>query len=262
MDRSDLAIAFAGLEAPSLGFSDAPGQLGWAAKTGFVAVRLNILQSGMHPRDLDRSARRGLGATLRRHELTLHGADLWIPPDHFTDPDRADRAMAAVIRSVELLDELRSLAGADGPGATVDPSLGCTLPATLPTDMADAIRQVASARRVPVADHGYPMREGPTEELGIGIDPATVLLAETESPAKAVARAGAMAHCIRLSDAAKHGRVEPGAPESRVDLMSFSAAVSVGGSRRAVVLDCRGLQDQAATIGRVLERWPGVLPAL
>jgi hypothetical protein len=254
MTRSDLAIALAGLEPATTGV-DPAAQLAWAATIGFSAVRLNLLARGTRARDLDRSARRGLGATLRRLELGFHGLDLWIPPEHFLEPERLDRAVGAVTAAIELAEELASLAGTEG----ARPPVGCTLPPDLAEDVTRTLGQVAERHHIPIADHACPAREHPTESLAIGIDPATVLLVGKETPAKAVARAGHHAACIRLSDAAQHGRVEPGVAGGRLDLETFAASVSVGGSHRPVVLDLRGIADQAAAAQRIIDRWPGVM---
>ncbi|MEM7756072.1 MAG: hypothetical protein AAF297_10600, partial [Planctomycetota bacterium] len=66
--------------------------IGAVSAMGARAIQLDATRAGLRPRDLERSARRDLAATMRREELAFSGVDLWIPPHHFVDPDRADRA--------------------------------------------------------------------------------------------------------------------------------------------------------------------------
>ena len=53
------------------------------SKLGFRHVQLDATQPGLRPRELDRSARRHLAATLRRPEDSPIGVDLWVPASHF-----------------------------------------------------------------------------------------------------------------------------------------------------------------------------------
>ena len=80
--------------------------LEWLGGAGVRGVQLSATQPGLRPRTLDGAARRELRARLKRLELTLSGLDLWIPPEHFTEPANVDRATAAAEAAVVLAADL------------------------------------------------------------------------------------------------------------------------------------------------------------
>lgn len=221
----------------------------WAARLGFRFIQLDATLNGLRPRDLDRSARRDLAALLRRLELSLCGLDLWIPPAHFTDPGRADRALAALMQAAELASEL-SLLGSSGAG---------TVSVVLPRGAAALRRELEAAtasRGVVIADHAWPV-EAPGETgspLSVGIDPAEILL-RGEEPPRAVASLGSAPAAARLCDLSSAGRVPPG--EGGLDELSYTVALEVKGYRGPLVLDLRGLPSPERTAREVLQRWSG-----
>ena len=85
------------------------------SELGYRYVQLSAAQPGLRPRELDKSARRDLLATLRRREMSPAGVDLWIPPDHFLASATVDRAAEAVVEAIveelreEIPEEMRDL---------------------------------------------------------------------------------------------------------------------------------------------------------
>lgn len=249
-----LSLALVGLELP--GGLDA--RFRWAREAGYSAVQLNAADPAARPRDLGRSARRDIAAMARRAEVIISGVDLWIPPEHFVDPSRADRAVSAACEAVEFAAEVVALAS---DGRT--PALSIALPraeAGSGAPVESAARPIAErAQRAGavVADHQWPAHERSTgEPIGVGIDPAAVLANESAvSPAKAASRMGARLAGARLSDLSASGeRVEPGrGGGGRLDVMAYLVALSTAGYLGSVVVDLRGLADPRGAARRVAE---------
>lgn len=252
--RPPLSVSLAGLaptaDAPRAG--SARTAIEWAAKLGFRAVRLDAML--LRARDLDRSARRDLSALLRRLSLECSGLDLWIPPQHFTDPARADRAASAATGAIELAGDLRTLGGSPGPMA-----VSLTLPDKGAESIVSQLAERAGTRNVVLADHAYPTGERsaalasePGAAVRIGIDPASVLMGGGD-PAAEASRAGRALASARLSDASSLGRVAPGA--GRLDELAYLVALSTAGFGGHVCLDLRGLPDQTSVALSTLSRW-------
>lgn len=258
----------AGLDSERLGLNPtAPHEtralIDWARASGFAAVQLNAAAPGIRPRDLDRSGRRDLAALLRRSDLACAGLDLWIPPEHFVSSAHVDRAVAAVFAAVELASEL-SLLAVDGKKSPADrrgAALCLTLPASPPADVVAAISTHAARHGVRIADHAWPIAD-PTADaspwIGVGIDPAAVLSAG-EDPAALAARLGSRLAAARVTDVAAAGptagRIAPGAPGGRLDLLAYAASLTVAGYSGWAVLDLRGVPDQAAAVAIAQEAW-------
>ena len=251
-----LAISLAGLERRD----DAPWAAGpraaidWAAAAGFGAVQLDATAPGLRPRELDRSARRDLGALLRRAGLSLAGLGLWIPLEHLTDASRAERALEAILQAVELAADLARL-GAGQPG----PAISCVLPKGIPADIVAQLADAAGRTGVRIADHAVPLTSAAEVSatnggLDLGIDPAAILLAGLD-PAVAAARAGPRLASARWSDASLTGRIAPGSESGRLDLTAYLVSLTVAGYSRAVILDLRGIHDQASAAPDCLARW-------
>src|SRR5262249_50109421 len=155
--------------------------------------QLDAAAPGLRPRELDRSGRRDLAALLRRLELAFSGLDLWIPPSHFLDGANQDRAVGAIIAALELAHELAGLVGGDGAVVCM------ALPGACPSPAAATLSEGAARIGAQLADFAWPARvpEGP---IGIGIDPAAMLLAGAD-PAKEVSRLPAPPTAARASDA-------------------------------------------------------------
>jgi sugar phosphate isomerase/epimerase len=272
-----LTVSLAGLERdPVAPWAGGPrAAIEWAAAVGARAVQLDATAAGVRARDLDRSGRRDLASLLRRLQLTFSGLDLWIPPEHFLDPGRADRALAAAQGAVELAADLARLIDGSPP-----PQVSLILPDSPPAGLSEAITAAAVSRGARIADYAIreiasgqpasaapglvPGMPGPTvaahpaqvsadSPIGPGLDPAALILAGRD-PAAAAARAGAALVSARLSDASMTGRTVPG--QGRLDMAAYLASLSVAGYARPLVLDLRGLPNQDAAARTVVQSWP------
>jgi sugar phosphate isomerase/epimerase len=255
-----LGVALAGLDAGSIGVAGARGAIEWAARRGFAAVQLNGAEPGMRPRELGRSARRDLGAMMRRVGLECAGIDLWIPPEHFEAPATVDRAVSAVGEALDLAADLVRLgaAGRDG----------CAVSIALPRGGGDAAAAEIAGRAERVgawaADHAWPPRDGPAVGpsgaggLAVGIDPAAALAAGGD-PVAAVVGLGGRLVAARVSDVSRlGGRVAAGSRDGQLDLAGYKIALVASGfleRGRLPVLDLRGMGDQDRQAGEALERW-------
>lgn len=246
-----LSISIAGL--PAERTIDPRETIEWVARTGARCIQLDAALPGLRPRELDRSARRDLAALLRRLGLGLSGLDLWIPPAHFTDPARADRAIAAVVQAAELAADFAPLCAAPGAGATVS----VQLPPALAEDGRRPLIDAASSRGATIADHTWPLAPGddPASPIAAGLDPAALILAGAD-PAKEVSRLKAPPVSARLSDLGPAGRTPPG--EGSLDELSYTVALEVKGYRAPIVLDLRGLPKPERAARDVVERWTGL----
>jgi sugar phosphate isomerase/epimerase len=218
--------------------------MGRLSKLGFRHVQLSAAQGGLRPRELDRSARRDLLSTLRRHELRPAGLDLFIPHRDHLDPATADRAAAAVLDAIALAGALER----------------CPISLTLPAEGAEGMVEsaLAEAERwgVELADHQVdPEGDGP---VGLGIDPAA-WLAVGEDPVAAVIRFGPRLASARLVDLLLGGTRGPvGDPhDGRLDVSAYRVALSVAGYQRPVVLDARQWSRPEEGMVKSKEVWEG-----
>ena len=221
-----------------------------AAAIGYRAVQLDATAPGLRPRELDRSARRGVAALLRRLGLGLSGLDLLIPPAEFRQRATMDRALAAALAAVELASDLSRLASGT-PVVCVD------LPQDPNPEVEAALRERAAALGARVADLVWPARAAaPGDPVGIGIDPARVLLAEGD-PAAAAAKAGAGLVCARWSDTDGGARIAPlrTTRRGRLDDLAYRVALGTAGYSGAVVLDLRTVPSWEAVAADALETW-------
>ncbi|MCH2133293.1 MAG: hypothetical protein MK116_06045 [Phycisphaerales bacterium] len=207
---------------------------------GWRAVQLSAAMPGTRPRDLNASARRDLAAMLRRMELVASGLDLWIPREHFLDSSTVERAVDAIAAGCELAHDL-----------SID-SLSVQLPEAEVLDPAagEAILAAAAHRGVMLADHR--VCSGPPESTAAGLDPAACLSMDRD-PVEDVIMLGSSLVSPRLSDLLTTGLRGPvGAPEGRLDLAAYRAAVVTIARERPVVLDLRQLESpwNAMQIGR------------
>jgi sugar phosphate isomerase/epimerase len=210
------------------------------ARAGFRHVQLSATLAGMRPRELDRSARRDLLATLRRAELTVSGVDFWIPISDFDDPARMDRAIAATQAAVELAADLGRQA------------LSLILPGN--DEVVETLAVHASHHGVPLADHARP--PSPHVAVGVGIDPAAVL-SQNVDPATEVMQAGPRLTVARLSNLSITGMRLPIGErgDGRLDAMAYRVALSVVGYRRPVIVDARQWTDPWSGIEQTQSAW-------
>lgn len=233
-----LSLALCGLPDPT----GLRAQIDWASGAGYRAVTLNAAAPESRARDLGRSARRDIAALLRRRELACAGLDLWLPPAHLTDPAHADRALTALLDAVDLAADLAELTDGDAVVSTVLPA-----PKDAP-GVAAALLDRAAGRGAHIADHRWPLAENepppaPGAPIGVGLDPASMFIAEGKScdPAAAVSRLAGAVISARLSDADNAGRCVPGSPGGRLDALNYCVALTTAGYPRRLVIDVRGL---------------------
>lgn len=222
--------------------------MAWVASLGVRAVHLDATLDSLRPRQLDRSARRDVAAILRRHEIAMSGLDLWIPPEHFANPAHSERALDAAIAALELAGELAPLVGAGS-----RPVVSVLTPVGLASDVAEQLASAALRSGSVLADHRIASANAakPSEgtnlaasSLGVGIDPAAVLLAGSD-PAVGVLHAGERLVSARLSDATTAGRIAPGESGSRLDLLAYVVALRTIGHHGHAIIDLRGVAQQA-----------------
>jgi hypothetical protein len=228
-------------------------QVEFAKRAGFRALHLDAAAPGMRARDLGRSARRDVASLIRRSEMVSSGADLWIPSEHFVDAARIDRAVAAVLGAIELVSDLDRLLGGNGDGRVL-----CL---ALPKDVDASVISTVTGKAVDcgarIADFGAAGSVTP-DVIGPGFDPAAHLLANpgaTLGKERGLIKLPASLISARLSDAGPLGRVVPGSPGGRLDLLGYGVTLSTSGYRGHVALDVRGLPDQLTATRAAQDIW-------
>ena len=223
-----------------------------ASRLGFRSVTLSAAQPGLRPRELDRSARRGLVAELRRLELECSAIDLFIPPEHFIAPETIDRALDAVRGAMDLATDL----GAQSlflrlPGESLDePMLESTR----------ELNRLAEGRVVRLLDIGLSGRamrsleNGQPIAIGLGIDTAS-WLADQRDPLEGLITHGAMVGGLRLVDLDETGSRTAPVAGGRIDLDSLQRALELEVQPRSLVLDARGWADPLSDSARSLAMW-------
>jgi len=210
------------------------------AEQGFSAVQLDATLPGLRPRELDKTARRDLTVTAKRLGLSIAGIDFFIPAEHYSDPHHIDRAVAAAIAACTLAGDLGRVP------VSLNLPIGKADPATL-----QIIFDSADAHGVTLAIHDEADMKGLSRWLdshapphvGIGLDPAALLIREADPSALAQKLADAL-RVARLSDASKGqgdgGRQVVGVGSLAV--MPYRVSVDLAPNRVGpVVLDVRGL---------------------
>lgn len=211
----------------------------WAAGVGFRSLHLDASAPGVRARELDRSGRRDLASTLRRHGLGFTGLDLWIPAEHFADPAHADRALSALLGAVDLAAELAGLLG------TAVPVVSVTLPEGF--SGIDSVAAGADASGAIIEDFG-PGGEDDSRPPTVrpGVDTGRLLM-RGDPPGKTFARLADRLGSLRLNDADDTGRRPMGS--GRLDPSMLLALHATLTADLPVVTDLRGLEnpDRAAT---------------
>ncbi len=214
---------------------------------GVRGISLDAAAPDFRPRELTRSARRDLAASLRRRELEFTGLDLWIPPEHFADATHVHRAIDAVNQAAEMSSELAALVG----GRSTP-----TVSVVLASDMnpTDRVAIGANAQRVGgiIADH-QPEQDQHVSGIGIGIDPTMVLMTG-HSPGKAVTRAGKNLASVRLSDLSAMGRCVVGSQGGKLDVRGYAGALIVAG-QEWIVLDVREMPEPRVAAALATQAW-------
>lgn len=227
--------------------------VGWAASLGFGAIQLDAAAPDARARDLGRSARRDLAATIRRRGLTLTGLDLWIPPEHYTAPATEDRAAGTLLAAIDLAAELGPLVGSSA--GLCGGSRGLVVSVTLPDEpgagLLDAIAAKADAGGILVEDFSTDESAG-SGVIRPGFDSARYLL-RGENPGKPFARSASALATVRLNDADDTGRRVLG--RGRLDIEMMRALHATLTPTAPVITDLRGLADPAAGAAGALRVW-------
>jgi len=220
--------------------------LGWADRVGFRRVALDLTAPGIRPRELDRSARRGLGGHLRRVELAVVGCDLVIPEGHFADPAHTDRAVFAAVAAIEFARELSSLCEAE-------PVVTVALP--MEGEARGTVGAAAEREGVKIAelmgDGAEPRAEGWSS---VALDVAAVLAAGGDASGE-IGRLGDDLRQARIADLIDGIRRPLGARGGRLDAVALAGAIAVC-ERADAVIDLRGMSDQDAGARSALAAWP------
>ena len=215
---------------------------------GISGVQWPAMRAGLRPRDLDASGRRDLQSTLRRHELSMSGVDLWIPPEHFGDAGRVDRVVSAVEESVRFAAQFgRCPVSLRLPGAPAEGEAGHE-------SVFASLAAIAERHGVAIADHAVPVTK--RDSIAMGVDPVAWLAAGHDPAAIAIEHAGAIA-AARLADLDRGGLRSPvGDPsQGRLDVVRYRVGLEVAGVRALVVIDHRQWSDPIAGVRRSAEAW-------
>lgn len=218
------------------------------ASLGFRFVQLSATQPGLRPRDLDNSARRDLTVKLRRWEIAASGIDLWIPPAHFVETSKVDRAVDATKAAIELASDLeRCPVSMEFPSANDDDEV--ELQAVIA-----AIAEHAAKFGIQIADHSVPVSNW--QYIGIGIDPAA-WLSNNSDPANAIHKNAEQIVSIRLCDLLTSGMRAPicESQGSQLDIVQYQVAISVNGYLKPIVIDARQWQDPWTGIAQTANSW-------
>ncbi|HWB19142.1 MAG TPA: hypothetical protein VG711_02495 [Phycisphaerales bacterium] len=220
------------------------------SSAGFRHAQLSSLQAGTRPKDLDQSGRRDLAATLKRLELTAAGVDCWVPTEHFVDPERVDRAVAAVCGAIELASDLGRVAvslcfpARKSEGGSNSASNGVDNDAGL-SSVVSAIGNYAAKYGVKIADFGLPVHNWEMSGvIGVGIDVAAAI-ANGDDPVKVVHGHAAHLVSVRVSDMHRNGMRGPIGDQSagRLGVLELRVAVMMAIGVQPVVLDARQWPD-------------------
>lgn len=230
-------------------------------EAGFQSVQLDATMAGLRPRDLDRTGRRDLIATLGRRSLRLAGLDLFIPRKHFAEAENMDRAVGAALAGIELAADLGRV------------PVSIALPVKSLTDETTrTLAQAADGCDVRLAVHA----EDQLDELrawltGIGIpavgaaiDPAS-LIALGHKPVTVASELGAQLAVARLNDfqitAGDEGDdhvagVRCAVGEGELNVMNYRVMLDLARHRAGpVVLDLRNMENALQAAEQGLESW-------
>lgn len=217
-----------------------------ARVSGCTAVQLDATAPEMRARELDRSARRDIAAILRRNALTFTGLDLWIPEEHYLSPQHADRAIEAVIQAFGLAGDLARLVENSS-----SPSVCIALPEKPSRELVSTLVSAAMSAGVRIADYHAGVEESGAV-LGVGIDPATELLAQRD-PVRVAGSSSLVLHDARLTDATPRGRMVVG--QGNLDIRAYHAVLRTLTLLRHVVIDTRDVTQPADAAQRAGAAW-------
>lgn len=223
------------------------------ASMGVRALALSCNAPGLRPRELGRTARRDVIASLKRADLACAGVDLFVPPKHLADPRHSARAVEAYREAIAFASDIAELTGTRK-----------VLTTTLPRGEASvlAIEDLAGhADRlgVTIADLAWPPMDDAPASVAPALDPAVALRSVDDVASLAAKHAKSLAGA-RLSDADDAARVPVG--DGRLDAFSYLLSLHAGGYDGPVVIDVRGLKDPWGAVERAIEAIEDVPPPL
>jgi len=178
-----------------------------------------------------------------------------------------DRAVAAVAAACEFAGEMSTLLPAGYSSAAVTVLLHKDTPA----DVLETMAAQADSHGCLLCELNWPtLRAAPTSpatsaatatstatnhgQFRIALDPAAVLMGGLD-PIVLATRASKLLSHPRLSDVSTAGRIAPGSPDGRLDLMAYAIALSVAQYTGPLVLDLRTVHDQANAATTAAAAW-------
>lgn len=231
--------------------------IGWMAALGLRGVQFSAALPATRPRELDRSARRDLAATLARHELLCSGIDLFIPPAHFTDATLVNRAVDAIEGAIGLASDLGRV-----PLTAPIPLEGA---AEVRAALAECALRLGVTLLEPVTTGGSAGAARPEPPFRATVDTAAVLAAGGD-PVAVIAGLGSALGGVRVVDLFRSGlrgpilergesRLDAHALRTALDLAQPSAALCDGAARVMPVLDARQWTSPREGVAASAERW-------
>ena len=223
------------------------------AAQGFHAVQLDATLPGIRPRELSARARQDLVALLSRHDLQLAGLDLFLPRQHFIEPQHLDRAVTAALAAIELAADLGRV------------PVSLTLPVgEMKDDVKRTLIDAADGRSIRLAVHAEDeldalatwLEATDQHALGAGIDPA-VLLTHKEKAVRTTQRFAKRLAVARLSDMTTSALRCP-IGEGELDIAAYRITLDLTTNRTGpVVLDLRGLENPTTAAAIAQKAWEG-----
>lgn len=222
------------------------------AAAGVESVQLDASLRGIRPRELSATGRRDLCTSVVRAGLRLAGLDLFVPRKHLLEGQHVDRAVSSLVEAVKLAADLGRV------------PLSLALPLDGSADEAvEAVLEAADGHGVSLAVHAErelddaaaALAHKPASVVGLGLDPATLILRGGDPVAAAQQHGKRLASC-RLSDADRDLGQRCAVGAGDLDLTSYRVSVDLASSRVGpVVLDLRGLNEPMAATRRAMASW-------
>lgn len=245
------ALSLSGLSRePGTSWAGGPrAAIEWAGGIGYRRLALDLTAAGIRPRELDRSARRGIAALLRRAELAVVGCDLLIPADHFISPGHVDRAIEASIHAIEFARELAALCEAR-------PLITLELPGESEARSiigASAEREGVLVAQLSAEEVG---REG-WSRLALNL-PA--VMGEGGDGAGSIGSQGDSLAQVRITDLVDGVRRPLGTAGGKLEPLALVAAIAAASYGACdPVIEVRGIAEQHTAAQTSLSAWPDSL---
>ncbi len=214
-------------------------------------IQIDARAEGTRPSQLGISARRDLAGLVHRKGMVLAGLDLWLPERAFLDADTIERAVDRTVECIDLAADLGNcpismLLPKQGVSSELDSAL-------------EVILAKAGQRDVRIADHSKDapgMEPVHGQSHGLGLDPASLLMAG-EDPAAAVLAWGGRLASARLVDLTSEGiRTVPSlGGRGQLDLISYKISLGLNPGGRCVVVDLRDSPDPLQGLVQAGQAW-------